>query len=187
MKKTIAILLVLVLAGAGLFAAVTSGSADLHLSVTIAPINQMAITKTDTPHTWALPEAPEDDFSSAYDIDNAYGLTDANETLSTIAYLQARSNNRNGFSIGMSATPLKATQGSDIQYIDYTVECGGVAIATVDGVVTATGTVVDKIEYENDGIAFLPITAIDLQLTETIENAADGEYSASITFSYTAS
>ena len=189
MKKTIAILLVLVIAGVGLFAAiVTDTTADLYLSVTIAPINQMAITKTNTPHIWATPGTPATDFSSIYGTTaTAYGLSSTNETEMAIAYLQARSNNRNGFSIGMTATPLMSTQGEDIQYIDYTVKCGDVAITTLEGAVTVVGTIVGAISYVNAGIGVLPIKPIELKLTETLSNAADGEYSASITFTYTAS
>jgi len=186
MKKTIAILLVLVIGMVGVWAEAATDSKVLNLSTTITAINQMIVTADDTDVVWA-------DFgtlTSAYNTTGtAYtGLSDEENYNQDgiIAYIQARSNNRGGFKIDMTASPLTSTVGSDTEYIDFVAKCGAAQVTTLDGVVTVDTATIATITYDGSEMEILK-EAITVNLTEELAQAADGTYTGSITFSYTAS
>ena len=186
MKKTIAILLVLVIAGVGLFAAANTFDSILNIGTVIAPINQMAVTAANTPYVWTTPLDGEN--FTAFPSESAYsGLTDIDHYNKdgVVAYLQARSNNRNGFKIDMNATALASTVGSVTEYIDYIAKCGDAVVTTVAGATTVNSGTVGTILYANE-VAYLDVTEITVNLTEKLEDAAEGTYTGTITFTYTA-
>lgn len=103
-----------------------------------------------------------------------------------IAYIQARSNNRGGFKIDMTASPLTSTVGTATEYIDFIAKCGDAEVTTLDGAVTVNTATIATITYDGSEMEILK-EAITVNLTEELAEAADGTYTGSITFSYTAS
>ncbi|MFA6784733.1 MAG: hypothetical protein WCR13_07540, partial [Sphaerochaeta sp.] len=97
MKKTIAILLVLVIGMAGVFAT----TADLEIKTSISDITYLGVTTSSDTPTWA----------SIGNLTNTNALSVDNTNVSTtpIAYLHVNSNNKD-FSVFLkSITPLKST------------------------------------------------------------------------------
>ena len=97
MKKTIAILLVLVIAMAGVFAT----TADLQIKTSITDITVIGVTTSSDTPTWG----------SIGDLtgNDAIGVNNTNTLESPIAYLHAKSNSK-GFKVFLkSATALTAT------------------------------------------------------------------------------
>jgi hypothetical protein len=189
MKKTIAILLILVIGMVGVFAAPPySVSRTVYLETEIQPINQMIVTADDD-LDW---DGYDDDSAvSAFGtVDTAYTALSDEDNFGedgTIAFLNARSNNRGGFTITMTATPLKSTvDGVGTEYIDFIVKCGAAVVQTTDdSVVVDVGTVA-TLTYDGSEMPILK-EAITVNLKEELAQAAEGTYTGSIIFSYTAS
>ena len=183
MKKTIAILLVLVVGTVSVFA---DNSTKLKLTTEVEPINKMVILNLDFEGTidW-------DDYDNgAYSVYNedAYGdITDAThyEQAGKIATLHARSNSRSGFSITMKASPLASTvgEGDDAisEYINYTVTVDGESSSSVDGADGDTATIA-TLGY--DDLLITHSDDIYLKLDEKLSDAASGIYNGYITFTY---
>jgi hypothetical protein len=179
MKKSIVTaLLVAAFAASSLFAmgpgassTTTDSSAELNLSTTIAGINEMKLT---------VSEVTTSDFATA----TANGET---ETVSldtdgnTLAYLSVMTNNRTGFTVGIGATALASeTEGNDY-VINYTLSCGD--SASID---TSTQS---KASVSKDSIDELSAFsyAVSVDLDDDEYNAAlEDDYTATVTFSYTA-
>jgi len=186
-KKTIAILLILVIGVVGVFAAPPyTQSKTVYLETEIQAINEMIVT-ADGELDW-------DDYStttSAYGTtETAYGaLSDSSNYNKdgTIAYLHARSNNRGGFAVTMTATPLKSTvDGVGTEYIDFIVKCGEAIVETTNDAVAVTAGTVKTLTYGGSQMPILE-EEITVNLKEKLAEAAEGTYTGSIIFSYTAS
>ena len=144
MKKTIAILLVLVIGMAGVFAA----SADLTLITTVPVNDEIKLTPYENSTYNFGSVGSTTDFDMDFSLD-AWDNT-SNETAQSVAYVHARSNRSGGFKVTATATALSmseaaATSGdSEINYyIGYKISAGdaiGVVIPASDAT-TSVGTV----------------------------------------------
>lgn len=170
MKKTIAILLVLVLAGVGLFAT------DLLLTTSVSEKNLFKISGSDYSS-----QTFNDAFSSTeltgdvvttrvVDIDTGIDTT----------YLTMGTNSTTGFTVKFTSASQLASPTVLGTPIDYTITCNGKSIDTVDNdpieiatLARATGQLAKIVSY--------PITvAMD---AETFYNAAEaGDYTATVVF-----
>lgn len=146
----------------------------------------MIVTAADTDVNWAQFGSLTSAYNTAANAYTALSDTDNYGKDGVIAYLQARSNNRGGFSIDMTASPLTSIVDSDTQYIDFVAKCGAAIVTTVDGEVTVNEATIATITYNGSEMEILK-EAITVNLTEKLAQAADGTYTGSITFSYTAS
>ncbi len=199
MKKTIAILLVLVIGMVGVFAA----TADILLTTTIAPINQMAIVAEGTvlaDYAWPEGAPTTVGTSSIYGTTaTALVLSDALEgSFVRIAELFARSNNRGGVSISFTSTSLTdsaATNSASAnsKNIDYSFRVYDDITSTVvanvqyvNGEVSGTtDTDIGTLAYNNAGFD-MKGWGLELKLDEELDNAAAGTYAATITVTFTA-
>lgn len=196
MKKTIAILLILVIGMVGVFAdpAPVASTADVKIGVTtlIEPINDML----------ALSSVSVDWDNPTNGIDNTEGgnyRTVSSATETTVGYLHSRSNNRAGYVIKMQAGPLKSTASGVTGGIQSVVYLGYEAKAYLedegDLVEDAISTTVTTPSSAGGNV---PITSIS-NLSGLVENyreikvtvpdfatALAGEYFADITFTYLA-
>lgn len=123
MKKTIAILLVLVIGMAGVFAA---DDASLKLTTTVNTLNEFKITSE------AIATGDEHNYSAftALDILPETSVA-ANGTLGSSAYLAVANNSPSAFEVGLRASKLTATGINTT--IGYTVTCGTAsAVAAVE-------------------------------------------------------
>jgi hypothetical protein len=189
MKKTIAILLVLVIGMVGVFAATDPSPAKLFLTTTVPAINQMAvISAADTEFEWSEITTLDGGMTSIYgDLASAFPVTSALEaTAGKIAVLKARSNNRAGVELTLDATGLASVESStvDSENIDYTVTVGGATISFVDGGKNVTYAGIGNLAY-NDAVA-TGSWDVMLQLNESLASAAADTYTGNLTFTFEA-
>jgi hypothetical protein len=204
MKKTIAILLILVIGMVGVFAGdgegtpATSDSTDLLFKTTIAEYTLMAITANNDSVSWntttATPTATSAYSTNALNLNVVASGDDAGMAKGT-AYLQATSNRRTGATITMTAKPLVSEvtvgEGTVKTYLPYSVSCNELSSATgkttVDGdkdgdtktVATLTWSATDGPATYNEAIN------ISIQAADRAKAAA-GEYSGNIVFEISA-
>ncbi len=183
MKKTIAILLVLVIGMSGVFAAVDD-EAVLNLT-TIVPVFDEIILTSGSTYTWGNPGVVTDiNNDLAVNLLNVWDTTTAAQEL---AYVHARSNRTAGFKVTAKATALAMNDGSvetpAWMYIGYVVVAGdaNVTVPAQAGETALTGNVMTV--SATDGSAF----ASDSKLI-TVKPAGSnidykqGTYTADITF-----
>lgn len=199
MKKTIAILLVLVIGMVGVWAAY-SDTETVLLTTTVNPINQMAVVPKETAlSSYSWPTAVGGGFegsSSSYNttetaiaVDTVTGIESA---FVRIAKLFARSNNRGGVNITVDATSLVDSASTSInvdsKHIDYSLKVGKAnevspaAINFVDGEKKITSANVGSLTYAD--AVDVDEWGIDVKLDELLANAAAGTYNATITFTF---
>ena len=174
MKNLItALLLVALVTSVSLFAA-TDASLDPH--ATIEGINFMKLTESEF--------APSVASRSAYDSATANATTetvDDAEDTGTIAWLSILSNNRTGFTVGISATPLKSPNTANTYKIDYKISCGSAYVFT-NGAPSAPSITVSTITGLS---AFSYAVSADLDDAQ-FAAALEDTYTGTVTFTYTA-
>ena len=188
MKKTIAILLVLVIGMVGVFAA-TVGTKDLLLTTTVSPIDSMAIVAADA----TAPTFPVTGDQFTTFTGTPVDLTVDNTTSAqTVGKLYTYSNRR-VYEVQITATPLSSTAGGSTNYIDYVVSGGVDAAAqattfTTNGASTSTTAVVFYTKSGASAGATVGANgqSISVQLTTDYTTVAAGAYSGAITFNYIA-
>ena len=175
MKKTIAILLVLVIGMVGVWAATLS--ADLNLTTTVYEFSEMVIS-SDLAHTWAT-----FDNTTTADVINTPSNLSATinpyiTTNQSVGYLHTRSNVRTGYTVNILATRLT----DDTKVIDYELYNDADLVYTTSATTPVYTIFVTKpagtgMQYDNSEIL--------VKLTTTGDNLSAGSYSATVTFSYT--
>ena len=126
MKKTIAILLVLVIGMAGVFAA-NNSEADMKITTEISEFFKIFVTETNT----AI--ADWDTYTQTV-ITKAVDTTYTTD-FGSVAYVQARSNNVEGYNIKVKASSLYSTTSEAL--IKYEVKIGDGTVVASNA--TATG------------------------------------------------
>ncbi len=199
MKKTIAILLVLVLAGVGLFAYNATSPIELGntltIKATIPPFNFMKLSNYQV----APPAEEEWEGYSAYTDTRTSPTIDSSEPTG-VASLHTISNSYNGFTVTMTAGALTAlgqtgsglTTGIGIIHLPYTIKA-----FTVNGgwVETANGEGEAKTIIDTSASAYNPAGPVtaraqvsrDLVVEiPTLETGINGNYQGNVTFAFTA-
>jgi hypothetical protein len=172
MKKSIIVsLLVAILASVSAFASVADEtSATLDLSTTIDGINEMKLTTSEVT-TSGFYDAESNGDTETVSLD-----TDG----STLAYLSVLTNNRTGFTVGIGASALASDTEGNEYVINYTLSCGDASIDTsTESEASVSEDSVDKLS------AFSYAVSVDLDDDE-YNAALEDEYTATVTFSYTA-
>ncbi len=173
MKKTIAILLILVIGMVGVFADDPVSGVDttvIKLTTTVDEYTRMAITNSETASFDDLIEA-----TSVYS-DDAYDFSAA-----TI-HFHAETNRRVGATITMQAQPLTSTENDIETYLDYKITIGDAESYTSGGEADDAVTVV-VLKY--DHINRKPVSyskPVSIVITDTLANAAAGTYEGQIAF-----
>jgi hypothetical protein len=188
MKKTIAILLVLVIGMVGVFAA----TADLLLTTTVFEVNQMSIIEPDGTTPWT-------------DFENAAAIATATSSYSTtrqtvdpyittpqyIADVHTRTNNRQGYTVSIQATQLISSEivgenPADVEKINYTIynDNGTTAIYTTADTLPASATFMSD-DGTTKGLRATE-KPVYVKLLTTKDNLNAGTYEGAITFTYTA-
>ena len=185
MKKTIAILLVLVIGMVGVFAA----TATLNLETTIDEVNRIAIT---TGSTYSFPTLSTVDpiVSEASMITHTVAFsTDAVD----VGYIHYKTNNANGVTVSMNGTYL-ANADNNAYIIPYQIDvlAGDVSGDTTKSLIklNATGdTSADVVLFEATNGTALFTDHRKIQISGVAGSVADypaGLYSAIVTFTLTA-
>jgi hypothetical protein len=183
MKKTIAILLVLVIGMAGVFAA----TADLNLITTVFEFSELKITESDTPIEWnSWANATDGNFSSTYTGTANESRKEIDPYITTaqnVGYLNTRTNRRGGYNVTVSATALTSTEGTTVQDINYEIYNDTTATA-----VYIVGTTPSAATFVSEGVGQgmrSKQTPISVKLLTTGDDLSSGTYTGDITFTYT--
>ncbi len=180
MRKNLIITLLLILS-ATLLTAADPSPATFSVSTKISAVNDMKITNTQVDEdTYS---EPDNTFSGTVSIvgSGPDQNMDANGNVDFTAYVSAISNNRVGYTVLMSATPL-ISEGEPPAIINYTVTVNEVPYDT-----TGTPAAVSVITVESLdelSVESLPISVrVD---RDQFDSAVAGTYTGSVTFEYTA-
>lgn len=185
MKKTIAILLVLVIGMAGVFAA----DADLTLTTTVPMNDEIKLTAYETTSFVFGDVGSTTVFDYSFDLD-VWNNT-STETSQNVAYIHARSNRSGGFKVTATATALTMTEGSGESavnyYIGYKITAGDAANVEVpaSNATTTVGTVMTVAAPSGVGYSQSqkPITVIPAGKSIDYKQ---GQYEATVTFTVAA-
>ena len=172
MKKILKLVLGLLLVGGMVFGAGTSQEFEITTT-----INGFTYIKLGTPESTT--PANRGAFNAFENSGTAFTITDANYKTDDmpVKKIFAMSNNRNGYSISMSATAL--TSPND--YINYTIKAGGATIITNDGTPVSPTSAVATTGV----LTGVTINAYDVRITVNeaeYENALNETYTATIIF-----
>lgn len=178
-KNIVAVLLVIALSTVATFAATSVGNDSFDVSTTVAGRHGLILVATGTtvPTTNA-------GFSQLTADNSDFGINDENYTSShTVRQLIAMSNNRNGYYITMSASPMNIENTN--YYIDYTVTAGTASIDTSDSVNGAAVVATQNVFATTDPMQGLTFATADVTVAvdqNDYLNAVTGEYRGTITF-----
>ena len=188
MKKILSLLLLLsIIFSSGVFAADPS-PASFDITTSVGSINQMKFTNIAV-ETKAAFENSSNDWTT---IDNTVvaGSTDlpVNNTFHDIAYISTMSNDRNGFTVSMSASAMKSATSGGSAYINYSVAIGeGVERqeATTNGA-TKNAEIAEVITNESLSTLKVQSAKISIKVDKAgFDAAVQGEYSGEVTFTFT--
>jgi hypothetical protein len=185
MKKTIAILLVMTIALAGVFAANVNESADAVATSVSAAKKVTLVTTVDSLTTMLIS-------NSAANTDQIVIQREVNLNASEqiVGHVHVVSNNAGGWTLTVAATALaNANNAADAtqSFIGYALTCGDATLTTV-GTTTTSVSAVDAVSQ----ISFLSakterVSTIRVTLDSTEMNAAvSGQYAGEITFTVAA-
>ncbi|MFA5446870.1 MAG: hypothetical protein WC233_01175 [Sphaerochaeta sp.] len=178
-KNLIALLVVLALVTVGVFA-VDNASFDVKTSV--AGINEMRLTAAKFTGTTKAA------FTSAAGYAGPLTIT-TNLENENFAYISTLSNSRVGYKVTMSATAMKSTVGSVDAFIHYTVTAAGESVDTSGAdqgpgsdakVIINTLAGMDAVASQSHAIS-LDVDPV------TFDAAVEGEYTGTVTFTWTTS
>jgi hypothetical protein len=181
-KKTIALLFVMAIAMFGAFAENTTLNDTLHIGTLIDAVNRMGIYGVGAP----APDVNTNAWNSSY---TATTVSTASET--AVAVLHTRSNNRGGYNVEMTATPLYSEDSTyATAYLSYT--ANAYEGSTLTGTVSyeaSTGAVEGSTDTIIESGLLTAITTNSRDISVTIPDyatALQGEYFATIVFTYSA-
>jgi hypothetical protein len=176
-KNIVAALLILALAGFGVYAADPSPS-SFDVTTTVAGINLMKLTIAEFTLTTPTQFGSATAYTGPLEI-TTYGA----QTFS--AWLSTMSNSRSGYKVTMTATAMKSTiQDQADAYINYTVTVNTKSITTNN--TTSTPTSIDVITVGTLSGLAKQSHQIALTVDQTsFEAAVEGSYSGTVTFTYT--
>jgi hypothetical protein len=192
MKKTIAILLVLVIGMAGVFAVIPEADASFKVTTTVTPVNRIAVTKATYNGASALTTlAAWEDYVTT----NALSTVAAPASEATIGHLNIATNNTSGVAVKVSATPM--VSGENDYEIGYYVKVNDSA-AIFSGYDNSVETGLDAVSAsaattvvsasETQASEFLSLVTVDIlaELDATsFDNAPTAtDYEGTVTFEF---
>jgi hypothetical protein len=175
-KNLIALLVVLALVTVGLFAA-NPGPASFDVKTSVTGINLMKIT--DAKFTGVSAS----DFIDAGEFEGPVQVS-ASGAQTFDAWISTLSNSRAGYKVTMSATPMTSQIGQNIATIHYAVTANS---KTVD---TDTSPSAQVIIDTLSGMSVVASESHEITLTvdsTSFDAAVEGEYSGTVTFTWTTS
>ena len=187
-KNLVALLLVLAVVSVGVFAAGPDvGAAKFDLKTTVNAINQMKFT--------AAAQSTKDGFiGDTKDLTGGVAVgNDGTDVVKvdgnfySVAYISTMSNYRKGFQVDMKVEAMKSTLEGINNYINYTV-----MLDTDEGTETTTnnGTPVQLNKVIDNTAGFSTLTfnsrLVKVKINkDQFDNAVQGEYTGTVTFSWT--
>jgi len=185
MKKTIAILLVLVIGMAGVFAEV-GDQAILNLKTSVSAFDEIKLSSEST-YTWGnVGEVTNSNNDLGPVIISAWDNT-SDDTYQNVAYVHARSNRTGGFKVSATATALTMSEGEtgseQSYYIGYKINAGDVTAlsVTANDSITTVGDIF-SITTNNGAHFSTGSRLIQVAPAGKIDDYRVGDYSATITF-----
>ncbi|ADY12442.1 hypothetical protein SpiBuddy_0613 [Sphaerochaeta globosa str. Buddy] len=197
MKKTIAILLVLVIGMVGVFAATAPADVSLFVKTSVYAINEMKITAAATPTSWTTNAQAAEIRASSSVYDSALSANSVNTSSTSaqiVGYLQTRTNNRLGVEVKVQASKLKynITTTQDVEgiptevtttvdSIDYTVTGGANPYNTASNTTAVSYMTIAA----GTGLRLGDVKTVQVTLESNVANKTAGNYVGDITFNYT--
>jgi len=186
-KNLVALLLVLAVVSVGVFAGPTVDPAKFDLKTTVNAINQMKFT--------AAAQSTKDEFiADTKDLTGGVAVgTDPADVVKVdgnfynVAYISTMSNYRKGFQVDMKVEAMKSTLEGINNYINYTVMLDtdeGTETTTNDGTPVQLNKVIDN----TAGFSTLTFNSrlVKVKINkDQFDNAVQGEYTGTVTFSWT--
>ncbi|NLZ77617.1 MAG: hypothetical protein GX911_06580 [Spirochaetales bacterium] len=174
MKKLITLLIILTLATGGIFA---SPDAFLEFSTLVDQIQGMKITASQFTGTSLEALANAEEVTS-------YTVTSGGSF--EVGWISVISNNRTGYEVTMSATAMASTE-TPVSYINYTISLG-TAMITTNG---ATPVSLQPPSYVFKVASLDSLTPNSRKITlivsdDALNSAVEGQYTGTVTFSFTA-
>ena len=179
MKKTIAILLVLVIGMVGVFAGAYDASETINLTTDVLPVSSLFITTAQYDEYTDYDTASTDE--AELDI-----IVNASGVIEGVGYLTIFSNLRSGYAIGYEVTALTSGTGENARYINYSVQIGSDALTLV----TTNDATTDSATIKSVGSQTL-VEVFSEEIKITIDDdfntaVAGDDYAGTIVFTYTA-
>ena len=186
MKKTITLLLILIIGIIGLFASMDE---SLYVVTTIHGINEMKITSSSTSPTWTANNQTGNIAASSSEFDTpetAAVVSTAITTAQTVGYLHTRTNNRMGIQVKVEASPLEYSiqipiGPTVVDRINYTITGGENDFDTAIPLATpVTYLTIDS----GTGLRLGDVKTIAVILEADAPNKTAGDYIGVIEFEY---
>jgi hypothetical protein len=181
-KNLIAVLLVLSVATFGVFAETATNANVLTVGTIISSVNRMGIYGTGAPAPDVNTEAWQSNYTASYVTSSA---------ATKVAVLHTRSNNRGGYTVEMTATPLiSAQEGYADAYLGYTARAlnGSDVVGTSTYAASAPLVEGSTVTIIASGVLTAITTNsrdISIEIPD-FNTALEGTYTASIIFEYSA-
>ena len=177
-KNIIALLLVLAVVSFGVFADSSQKSFDVQTTITAVNDMKLVTAEVTTP--------------SGYDAATGFTgqVTYNGSTYSSFPYIAAKSNNRDGFTVALSAKAMESNNEGTKTYIGYTVSAGGSEV-TVTRASAATTVEAEAGEYVISSGSLNVLTAKSEQVSIAVNatdyaEAVDGVYTGTIYLTFAA-
>ena len=171
----------------------TTTSTSFKVTTSVAGINEMGITTAKV--TDANSGIPTSGLFTKLTIGGTGGSEpDTNGAVTFDAYISTRSNNRKGYTVTLSATPMTSTTGTEgntvTATINYTVSVAAGPSPLADGGSYTTSPTSNPVEV----IKISSLPAVDVQsrqISLTVDmadytSAVEGTYIGTVTFNYVA-
>ncbi len=181
MKKTIAILLVLVIGMVGVWAGDYDDSRTLNLTTTVADLATLYITSAQqTTYTTTAPAE-----ISSFDF-----VVDGPGVIENVGYVSVFSNLRAGYSLAYTANVMTSSEGAAARYIDYSVQIGSdvntlITTDAYNATPVLTGTKNIKVVTSQTATQVFS-EEIVITIDENFDTAVAGEYAGTIVFNFVA-
>ena len=178
MKKTIAILLVLVIGMAGVWAAEQTKTIDLK--ATVDPISALLLTDNQ----YSLIEEYQTALDTLTETPFVTEITLTSPDAIQIGYVTVFSNLRTGFGLSYVATALSDVVGGLTRYINYELVIGSEDAKTTNDATSISETLFTAADTD---VNFVYSELITLTPTDWETAVSGAEYEGTITFTFTAS
>jgi hypothetical protein len=180
MKKTIAILLVLVIGMAGVFAGTYDSSKTINLEVTIDDLAALYITSAE--QTTYSTSAPDE-------ISNFDFVVEGPGLIENVGFVTVFSNLRSGYKLEYTANVMESG-ATDTRYIDYSVQIGNDANTLIKTDAYNTTPVLSGTKTINEVTSQTETNVFSEEISITIDDNFDtavaGTYVGTIVFEFTA-
>ena len=186
-KNLVALLLVLAVVSVGVFAAGPDvGAAKFDLKTTVNAINQMKFTVAAQSTKDGFIGDTKDLTAGVRVGNNGTDVVKVDGNYYDVAYISTMSNYRKGFHVDMKIEAMVSTIGTASTYINYSVKLDDESTETTTN--NDTAVQLNKVIDNTAGFSTLTFNSrlVKVKINkDQFDNAVQGEYTGTVTFSWT--